>query len=98
MTEPYPPIGDPTSVILARMEVKLDNALAEQSRHSTIIDRHDRILDEHGNRLTVLETRSQAEDGHRAVRINDRVAFWTTISALAIVAGLVVTIILSGHA
>lgn len=51
-----PTLVDPASVILARMEVKLDNALAEQTRHSTIIDRHDRVLGEHSNRLTANET------------------------------------------
>ena len=56
-TQTLPPMhGDPIAVILARMEVKLDQALAEQQRHSTILDRHDSILNEHGNRLTAVET------------------------------------------
>lgn len=51
-----PPNYDPVAVILARMETKLDNALTEQARHGTALDRHDRILNEHGNRLTAVET------------------------------------------
>ena len=38
--------GDPVAVILARMEVKLDNALTEQARHSSQIDKIDERVDE----------------------------------------------------
>jgi hypothetical protein len=48
--------GDPVAVILARMEVKLDNALTEQGRHTTTLDRHDKELGRLGNRVTSLET------------------------------------------
>lgn len=47
---------DPTPVILARMEAKLDSALTEQARHTSAIDRHDGTLVDHGNRLVALET------------------------------------------
>lgn len=52
--------GDPVAVILARMEVKLDNALTEQARHTTTLDRHDKTLGQHASRLTALETASSA--------------------------------------
>lgn len=51
---------DPVAIILARMEVKLDNALTEQGRHRTQLDRHDVILGEHGNRITQAETQLSA--------------------------------------
>jgi hypothetical protein len=47
---------DPTPVILARMEGKLDAALTEQARHTSTLDRHDATLNEHGNRLVELAT------------------------------------------
>ena len=47
--------GDPIAVILARMEVKLDNALTEQAKHSTTLDRHDQRLRSVEDRTTVLE-------------------------------------------
>ena len=37
--------GDPVAVILARMEVKLDNALTEQGRHASSIESLDRRVD-----------------------------------------------------
>lgn len=99
MTEPlHPPIGDPTSVILARMEVKLDNALAEQSRHGSVIERHDRILGEHGNRITVLETQQEAEGAHALARLSNKQVFWGAVVALASVAAVVITLIVSFHA
>lgn len=52
--------GDPVAVILARMEVKLDNALTEQARHTGTLERHDKVLNDHGNRLTSLETAAAA--------------------------------------
>lgn len=48
--------GDPVAVILARMEVKLDNALTEQARHATRIDKHDEKLSNHGDRIMALES------------------------------------------
>jgi hypothetical protein len=47
--------GDPIAVILARMEVKLDNALTEQAKHSTTLDRHDQRLRAVEDRTTTLE-------------------------------------------
>lgn len=85
--------ADPVAVILARVEVKLDNALTEQSRHSTIIDRHDSILGEHGNRITALETKDQANEGHAQRRISDRAVLWAAVSALAVVAAAIVAVI-----
>lgn len=47
--------GDPIAVILARMEVKLDNALTEQAKHGTTLDRHDGRIRGVEDRVTVLE-------------------------------------------
>lgn len=47
--------GDPIAVILARMEVKLDNALTEQAKHGHTLDRHDERLRAVEDRTTVLE-------------------------------------------
>lgn len=55
MTEPHVTV-DPTAVILARMEVKLDNALTEIGKHSSTLDKHETAIGEQGNRLTALET------------------------------------------
>lgn len=90
MTEPIP--VDHVAVILARMEVKLDNALTEQSRHSTIIERHDGILGEHGNRITALETRSVTDGEHHERTVSARGAFWTAAGALVMLAALLVTL------
>lgn len=55
MTPPETQAGDPVAVILARMEVKLDNALTEQAKHSTTLDRHDQRLRALEDRATTLE-------------------------------------------
>lgn len=91
MSEPTS-VGDPVAVILARMEVKLDNALTEQSRHSTIIERHDQSLVEHGNRLTALETRGQSDETHHSRTVSARAAFWAAASAVVMFAALLVTL------
>lgn len=91
MSEPTS-MGDPVAVILARMEVKLDNALTEQSRHSTIIERHDQTLGEHGNRLTALETRDQADDTHHSQTVSARAAFWTACGSIILLLSVLVTL------
>jgi hypothetical protein len=60
--------GDPVAVILARMEVKLDNALTEQARHGTEISAIQTKQQEHGNRLTKIEATWQTE------RVADRLS------------------------
>lgn len=81
-------LGDPTAVILARMEVKLDNALTEQSRHTTTLDRHDSILGEHGNRITALETAGTTTTSGRA-------NLWAAYSAVASIAAVVLAVLLA---
>lgn len=88
-------MSDPTAVILARVEVKLDNALAEQTRHSAIIDRHDRSINELGNRVTVLETQRTNDDQHVDRRINSRVVAWTAVGALAMVISVLAAILIT---
>lgn len=51
---------DPVPVILARMEAKLDNALAEIERHGNTLSQHDAKLEAHSNRLSIVETQLQA--------------------------------------
>ena len=97
MSEPLQqvPITDPTAVILARMEVKLDNALAEQSRHATRLDKAERIQSEHGNRLVALETRAAAEDSHEGQRLSSKAVLWTAVGSVVVgVGGLVALITL----
>ena len=51
-----PAQGDPVAVILARMEVKLDNALTEQARHVTRLDAHDTQIGSLRDRVTAIES------------------------------------------
>lgn len=99
MTDPTPQqhTADPVAVILARMEVKLDNALTEQARHTSIIERHDTILGEHGNRLTALETRTSTDDQHHERTISARMAFWAAAAAVVMFASLLATLLLVPH-
>jgi hypothetical protein len=90
VTEPtamqqQPMHGDPVAVILARMEVKLDQALTEQTRHASILQRHDQVLDVHGNRITAAET-TVADLPRRIQVLEDRktVAPATVYAALTV--------------
>lgn len=79
--------GDPVAVILARMEVKLDNALTEQARHGTRIDRHDDEIDtlkqdvavikatDLPGRLTAVEKKVWAAAGVAALLTGSAAAF-----------------------
>lgn len=83
--------GDPIAVILARMEVKLDNALTEQARHSTTLDRHDGRIGGAEDRLTVLESTRPTNDQVRAIVSESKpknVAAWVgvVVAGLAVVA------------
>jgi hypothetical protein len=71
------PTADPIAVLLARIEVKLDNSLAEQSRHTSTLDRHDKILGEHGNRMTKLEAIDERDDRHEARSYSGKAVIWT---------------------
>jgi hypothetical protein len=77
---------DPTAVILARMEVKLDNALTEQSRHSLAIDRHEVRIAKLENRTTALETRSATDAAHVTQGISRAQMMWAALAALVAVA------------
>ncbi len=52
---PTPASGDPVAVILARMEVKLDNALTEQARHGSRIDKADERIDQLEREMAVIQ-------------------------------------------
>lgn len=95
MTDPQPLHGDPTAVILARMEVKLDNALAEQSRHSSILDRHDDLLAKHGNRLVALETARSGDSEHEARSYSGRAVLWTAVGATCAAASILMAVLLA---
>lgn len=89
------PNYDPVAVILARMETKLDNALIEQARHGTALDRHDRILGEHGNRLTATETTlgpvPAQIDALEARRYMSPAAFYSAMTLAIACLGVLVT-------
>lgn len=81
---------DPIPVILARMEVKLDNALSEQARHATELTSHDGRIDRVEDRMTALETKHSTEDvGTRITALEKRM--WTWVGASAVISSLLVT-------
>jgi hypothetical protein len=89
--------GDPVAVILARMEVKLDQALTEQGRHASILDRHDHTLDLHGNRITAAET-TVADLPRRIQVLEDRKAvspatMYAALTLLAVAIGALAAIV-----
>lgn len=92
MTEPT---ADPIAVLLARIEVKLDNSLAEQTRHTSTLDRHDKILGEHGNRITRVETQLSAEDDNRARSYSGKQVLWAAVGSIVGALSLFVVIILA---
>lgn len=89
------PTADPIAVLLARIEVKLDNSLAEQSRHTSTLDRHDKILGEHGNRLTKLEAIDERDDRHEARSYSGKAVIWTAVGAIVAALSLFVVVILA---
>lgn len=91
MSEPIQ--ADPTAVILARMEVKLDNALTEQSRHTSRIDRLDALTTEHGNRITALETVDRTEERQHGQSVSSRAVFWTAVGGVVAFAALLITVL-----
>lgn len=81
---------DPIPVILARMEVKLDNALAEQARHAGEIKVHDGRIDRIEDRMTTLETKHKSENtSARLAAVEHRM--WTWVGASAVLSSLLVT-------
>lgn len=87
--------GDPTAVILARMEVKLDNALTEQSRHSSTLDRHDAQLNEHGNRLVALETARSGDSENQARSYTGKAVMWTALGSICAAAAVLMAVLLA---
>lgn len=82
---------DPIPVILARMEVKLDNALSEQARHAGEITKHDGRIDRIEDRMTALETKHSTEKaGDRITALEKRMWAWVGASAVLASAGSVV--------
>jgi hypothetical protein len=97
MSEPAQPpptthTADPIAVILARVEVKLDNALTEQSRHGTRLDRIEGTQAEHGNRLTALETRTDSAEATHERGLSAKTAFWTAVGSICIALTLLVSV------
>lgn len=99
MSEPQQSPADPTAVILARMEVKLDNALDQQARQGTTIDRHDVRITKLENRTTALETRAEGEDNHQRRTSNGKQLAWQAAAAIAAIAAVVLAVLLAvrGH-
>lgn len=91
MTEPQQNLEQATT--LARIEVKLDNALDAQKEHKSTLDRHSVELVDHGTRLTRLETRDQADsDNHQRTYTGKQLAA-TSTGAAAALAGVVAAIL-----
>lgn len=95
MTEPIH--GDPIAVILARMEVKLDNALEQQKEHKSLLDKHGQTLELHGTRLTKLETAREGDGEHEQRTVSNRTVFWTAVAAVVAIIALIVTLLISYH-
>jgi hypothetical protein len=95
MTEPAH--GDPIAVILARMEVKLDNALEQQKEHKSLLDKHGATLELHGTRLTKLETAREGDGEHEQRIVSNRTVFWTAVAAVVAIIGLVITLFVMSH-
>lgn len=84
--------GDPVAVILARMEVKLDNALTEQAKHATSIDRHGQRLAKAEDRLTKVETAYVTEGlAARMAAVERKV--WTATGLAALFTGAATALI-----
>ena len=89
--------GDPIAVILARMEVKLDNALEQQKEHKSLLDQHGATLEKHGNRLTKLETAREGDGEHEQRNVSNKALLWTGAAAVTAIVGLIVTLFISTH-
>ena len=81
---------DPIPVILARMEVKLDSALAEQARHASEIKGHDGRIDRVEDRMTALETKHTSEDVAARVGALER-RMWVWVGAASALSSALVT-------
>jgi hypothetical protein len=92
---PPEPVTDPIAVLLARIEVKLDNSLAEQGRHTSILDRHERILGDHSNQLAVLQAVDERDDRHTQRSYSGKTVFWSAAAAVVAAVALFVMIVLS---
>lgn len=62
--------GDPVAVILARMEVKLDNALTEQARHGSRLDQHGSEIDTLKQDVAVIKAAGMPD---RLTRVESRI-------------------------
>lgn len=101
MTEPTPPPVDAssTAILVAVTELRgeVRAALAVQATHATTIDRHDRLISEYGNRLSVLETARSGDDEHSRRLVSSRAVFWTAVAAIVAIVGLLVGLFISAH-
>lgn len=85
--------GDPIAVLLARIEVKLDNALTEQARHSTTLERHDVRISKAENRLTALETGDSRDQANQVKTYSARSLAMAAIASCASGIGVAVAIL-----
>lgn len=81
--------ADPIAVLLARIEVKLDNSLAEQARHTTTLDRHDVRISKLENRTSILETRDESDNAHQGRMLSTKVVGWTGGGTVAAIIGAI---------
>lgn len=81
---------DPTPVILARLEVKLDTSLETQKAHGSLLESLGGRIDRVENRMTVLETKHSTENaGARIGALEKRMYVWVGASAVLASAGSV---------
>lgn len=88
-------IADPIAVVLARIEVKLDNTLTELGKHASTLDRHTATLEDYGNRLTTLETIVDRDDANSSRAYSGKTVLWTAIGAIVAALSLAVIVILA---
>jgi hypothetical protein len=86
------PESDQTPIILARMETKLDRALADIDAQRSLSQRHDGTLIDHGNRIVALETWQAAAKAADAKTWSSRSVLWVALGSVAAIIAVVLAI------
>ena len=97
---PSPIATDPTTtlvVLITELRVEVRQALAQLKEHETDIAT---LREAHAGldtRVTVLETRQTTDDKHENDRVSRKAVFWGAVVALASVAAVVASILISSR-
>ena len=97
---PSPLAADPTTtlvVLITELRVEVRQALDQIRAHETDIAS---LRADHGaldTRVTVLETRQTTDDKHENDRVSRKAVFWGAVVALASVAAVVASILISSR-